>query len=160
MCCCLWFVTCDCCSHLVGVHQWYIRYLLFVLLSWLLFVIFFLYWLVFPPFCLCASCKCKWCFVSLFWGTTWQPWTLKNCMFFKTLFFCVFILCFVYVLFFLLFVVLSFVSLNFFLMLKYFCSCIYLYHHFFCILHHFLSEWLVITHDTLHIILVNVVIVS
>jgi hypothetical protein len=38
--------------------------------------------------------------VSLFWGTTWQPWTLKSCMFFKTLFSCVFIFCFVYVFFF------------------------------------------------------------
>jgi hypothetical protein len=153
MCCCLWFVTCGCCSHLVGVHQWdikYLHYLLFVFYHGCYVWCIFLFLLVFPPFCLCVSCECKWCIVSLFWGTTWQPLnSKKNYVFQNILFLCFYLL-------FCLCVVFFFVSMKFFLMLKYFCSCIYLYHHFFCILHHFKSEWLAIAHYTLHIILVNV----
>ncbi len=143
-------VICGGCSHFVGVHQWdtsYLHYLLFDFYHCCYLWFFSFFGWYFLPFAFVQFAGHKWCIVSLFRSTTWQPWPLKNYMFFKTLFLCFYFL-FCLCVDFLLFVVLSFVSLNFFLMLKYFCNCIYLHHRFFCIWHHLKSEWSMIAHHT------------
>ncbi len=123
MCCCLWFVTCGCCSHLVGVHQWdikYLHYLLFVFLSWLLFVIYLP--ILVGISSLLPLCKLQVQTVHCVFVLGYNLTTLnsKKLYVFQNILFLCFYLLFCLCVVFLLFVVLSFVSMNFFLMIFFF----------------------------------------